>query len=113
MTEETIFGKILTGDIPCEEIYSDDYCLAFKDIEPQAPIHILIIPRKSIKSLNEVEATDKSLLGHLLLVAKKIANNQGLENWRTVINTGEGAGQTVFHLHLHIMGGRSLQWPPG
>ena len=113
MPQETIFSKILKGDIPCDEIYSDEYCLAFRDIQPQAPIHILLIPRKGIISLREAEDKDQPLLGHLLLVAAKIAKKEGLENWRTVINTGAKAGQTVFHLHLHIIGGRSLSWPPG
>jgi len=113
MTEETIFSKILKGEIPCDELYSDELCMAFKDIQPQAPIHILIIPRKKIRSLIEVEIEDKELLGHLLLVSAKIAKREGLENWRTIINTGEEAGQTVFHLHIHIIGGRKLLWPPG
>ena len=113
MNEETIFSKILKGDIPCDEVYSDEYCLAFRDIQPQAPIHILLIPREPIISLREAQEKDQILLGHLLLVAAKIAKSEGLENWRTVINTGTKAGQTVFHLHLHIIGGRSFQWPPG
>tara|TARA_B100000700_G_C14857847_1_gene767150 strand:- start:496 stop:837 length:342 start_codon:yes stop_codon:yes gene_type:complete len=113
MKEETIFSRILKGEIPCDEIYSDELCLAFKDIQPQAPTHIIVIPRKSIPSLKEIEDDDKNLLGHLLLVTSKIAKKEGLENWRTIINTGESAGQTVFHLHLHIIGGRKLSWPPG
>ena len=113
MAEETIFSKILKGDIPCDEVYSDEHCLAFRDIEPQAPTHIILIPRKVITSLLEAEEKDGELLGHLLLVAAKVAKKEGLQDWRTVINSGAGAGQTVFHLHLHIMGGRSLNWPPG
>ena len=113
MSEETIFGKILKGDIPCDEVYSDDHCFAFRDIEPQAPVHILNIPRKAIKSLKAANESDKLLLGHMLFIAKIIAAQEGLENWRTVINTGAEAGQTVFHLHLHLIGGRDLQWPPG
>ena len=113
MNEETIFSKILKGDIPSDEVYRDEYCLAFRDIQPQAPIHILLIPRKAIRSLIEAEETDQNLLGHLLLVAAKVAKIEGLDNWRTIINTGSKAGQTVFHLHLHIIGGRSLSWPPG
>tara|TARA_Y100001968_G_scaffold333945_1_gene401609 strand:+ start:22314 stop:22655 length:342 start_codon:yes stop_codon:yes gene_type:complete len=113
MAEETIFSKILKGEIPCDEIYNDDLCIAFRDIQPQAPTHILIIPRKNIPSLKEVEDKDCSLLGHLLLISRKIAKEEGLEDWRTVINTGKSAGQTVFHLHIHIIGGRSLSWPPG
>ncbi len=113
MTEETIFSRILKGEIPCDEVYSDSVCLAFRDIQPQAPVHIIVIPRKAITSLGEAQAEDKELLGHLLLVSKKVAMQEGLDNWRTVINTGEESGQTVFHLHLHIIGGRPLQWPPG
>ncbi len=113
MTTKTIFSQILEGEIPCNEVYSDEYCLAFRDIEPQAPVHILIIPRKPIASLIEAEEKDTDLLGHLLLVAAKVAKQEHLSSWRTIINTGSEAGQTVFHLHLHLLGGRSLQWPPG
>tara|TARA_Y100001968_G_scaffold4256_1_gene3764 strand:- start:539 stop:874 length:336 start_codon:yes stop_codon:yes gene_type:complete len=109
----TIFDKIINGEIPCDEVYSDEKCLAFKDITPQAPTHILIIPRKAIPSLREIKKEDQELLGHLLLKGTEIANSVGLESWRTVINTGEEAGQTVFHLHIHIIGGRRLTWPPG
>ncbi len=109
----TIFDKILSGEIPCEEVFSDEKCLAFKDITPQAPTHILIIPRKPIPSLKDIKKEDQELLGHLLLKSTEVANAAGLENWRTVINTGEEAGQTVFHLHIHIIGGRKLNWPPG
>ena len=113
MPEETIFSRILSGDIPCDEVYNDEQCIAFRDIQPQAPVHILVIPRQAITSLREVELQDKELLGHLLLVVAQIAKKEGLDNWRTVINTGSKAGQSVFHLHLHIIGGRSLTWPPG
>tara|TARA_Y100001968_G_scaffold146187_1_gene133651 strand:+ start:520 stop:855 length:336 start_codon:yes stop_codon:yes gene_type:complete len=109
----TIFDKIISGEIPCDEVFSDEKCLAFKDISPQAPTHILIIPRKPIKSLKEIEKEDAELLGHLLIKGTEIANDAGLESWRTVINTGVEAGQTVFHLHIHIIGGRKLSWPPG
>ena len=109
----TIFDKILKGEITCDEVFSDEKCLAFKDITPQAPTHILLIPRKPIRSLNQIKEEDQELLGHLLLKATAIANAAGLESWRTVINTGEEAGQTVFHLHIHIIGGRELNWPPG
>ncbi len=113
MTEDTIFHKILRQEIPCEEVYSDELCLAFRDIEPQAPCHILIIPRKTIPSLNEVIKEDSNLLGHLLFIGAKIANEEGLKSWRTIINTGEESGQTVFQLHVHVIGGRKLKWPPG
>ena len=113
MADDTIFGKILRGEIPCDEVYSDERCLAFRDVAPQAPVHVLVIPRKPIESLREAEASDEALLGHLLLVAAKVAQQEGLADWRTVINTGAEAGQTVFHLHVHVIGGRSLSWPPG
>ena len=113
MADDTIFGKILKGDIPCDEVYSDDRCLAFRDIAPQAPVHVLVIPRQSIESLRSAEAADGGLRGHLLLVAAKVAKQEGLSDFRTVINSGAAAGQTVFHLHVHVMGGRSLAWPPG
>ena len=113
MADDTIFGKILKGDIPCDEVYSDDRCLAFRDIAPQAPVHVLVIPRQAIESLRSAEAADEGLLGHLLLVAAKVAKQEGLSDFRTVINSGAAAGQTVFHLHVHVMGGRSLAWPPG
>ena len=113
MTTQTIFGRILNGEIPCNEVYRDEWCLAFRDIEPQAPSHILIIPRKPIESLKLANDDDQKLLGHLLLIAKKVAKLENLESWRTVINTGSEAGQTVFHLHIHVIGGRPLKWPPG
>ncbi len=113
MGDETIFGRILSGAIPCDEVYSDEKCLAFRDIEPQAPVHILVIPRRRLSSLKDAMTEDAELLGHLLLVASLVANQEGLDDWRTIINTGEGAGQTVFHLHLHVIGGRPLTWPPG
>ena len=113
MSEKTIFGRILAGEIPCAEVYSDELCFAFRDIEPQAPVHILIIPRKPIESLKSATEKDQELLGHLLLIASKVAKQEGLEHWRTVINTGKESGQTVFHLHIHVIGGRILSWPPG
>ena len=113
MTEETIFSKILKGEIDCDEVHSDKICIAFRDIQPQAPVHILVIPRKAITSLETATIKDKDLLGHLLLVSAKIAKEEGLTDWRSVINTGARAGQTVFHLHIHLIGGRDLTWPPG
>ena len=113
MAGDTIFGRILRGEIPCDEVYSDDRCLAFRDVAPQAPVHVLVIPRKPIESLREAAAEDEALLGHLLLVAAKVAQQEGLSDWRTVINSGAEAGQTVFHLHVHVIGGRALDWPPG
>ena len=113
MADDTIFGKILRGDIPCNEVYSDEQCRAFRDVAPQAPVHVLVIPRQPIESLRSVAAEDTALLGHLLLVAAKVAKQEGLEDCRTVINSGAAAGQTVFHLHVHVIGGRPLEWPPG
>jgi histidine triad (HIT) family protein len=112
-SSDTIFGRILSGEIPCQEVYADDLCLAFRDVNPQAPVHVLVIPREPIAQLGEATAEHQALLGHLLLVAAKVARLEGLESWRTVINSGADAGQTVFHLHLHVIGGRPLAWPPG
>ena len=113
MPQETIFSKILRGEIPCDEIYQDEKCLVFRDIEPQAPVHFLVIPKKPLPSLIEAEDQDTELLGHLILIGSKVANKEGLRSWRTIINTGLEAGQTVYHLHIHIIGGRELAWPPG
>ncbi|EDX85513.1 hypothetical protein S7335_3214 [Synechococcus sp. PCC 7335] len=114
MPEDTLFSKIIRKEIPADIVYEDDQCLAFRDIAPQAPTHILVIPKKPIPKLSEAQEEDKSLLGHLLLVVSDIAREQKLENgYRVVINTGEEGGQTVFHLHLHLLGGRALGWPPG
>ncbi|AFY28656.1 histidine triad nucleotide-binding protein [Cyanobium gracile] len=112
-SSDTIFGRILRGEIPCQEVYADDLCLAFRDVNPQAPVHVLVIPREPIPQLGEATDEHRALLGHLLLVAAKVARLEGLESWRTVINSGAEAGQTVFHLHLHVIGGRPLAWPPG
>lgn len=111
---ETIFSKIIKREIPAKIVYEDDRALAFHDVNPQAPVHILVIPKQPIPMLSQVQPQDESLLGHLLLVAAKVAQDVGLEqNFRLVVNNGSGAGQTVFHLHLHILGGRSMAWPPG
>jgi len=109
----TIFSKVISGELPSDKVYEDDQCIAFRDIAPQAPTHILVIPRKSIPRLSEAEDIDGPLLGHLLLVAARVAKSEGLRDSRLVINDGAGAGQTVFHLHVHVMGGRHLTWPPG
>ena len=113
MANTTIFSKIIEGEIPCDKLYEDEYCIAFNDIAAQAPIHFLVIPKKRIINLLSCEDEDKNLLGHLLLVGKKIAISKNLDNWRTVINTGAESGQTVFHLHIHFLSGRPLKWPPG
>jgi histidine triad (HIT) family protein len=113
-TNETIFSKIIRKEIPATIVYEDDVCLAFKDIHPQAPTHVLIIPKKPIAKLSDSTAEDQALLGHLMLAAGKIAALLGVENaFRIAINNGAGAGQTVFHLHLHLLAGRPFQWPQG
>jgi histidine triad (HIT) family protein len=113
-TSDTIFGKIIRREIPADIVYEDDLCLAFKDVNPQAPVHVLVIPKQSIAKLSDAESQDHALMGHLLLTVKRVAAQLGLTNgYRTVINTGDDGGQTVYHLHLHILGGRSLTWPPG
>ena len=107
--EDTIFGKITRGEIPTEFLYEDNHCVAIRDINPQAPTHVLIIPRKPIPRLVDSEAEDQELLGHLLWVAGRVADKLGVgEAFRLVINNGEGGGQTVFHLHLHILAGREM-----
>lgn len=114
MSEDTIFGKIARGEAPAKIVYEDDHCLAFRDLFPAAPMHILLIPRKAIARLCDATEIDQALLGHMMLVAPKIAAQEGLgEKFRLVVNNGADAGQSVFHLHLHIIGGRSLSWPPG
>jgi histidine triad (HIT) family protein len=110
---DTIFGRILRGEIPCDQVYADEQCIAFRDVAPQAPVHILVIPREPVVNLLEAGPQDAALLGHLLLVAAQVARQQGLTAFRTVINSGAEAGQTVFHLHVHVIGGRPLAWPPG
>ena len=110
----TLFEKIINREIPADIVYEDELSLAFKDINPQAPTHILIIPKKSIEKLSDAKIEDQVLLGHLMLVAGKIAEQLNLDNtFRIIINNGAGAGQSVFHLHLHLMSGRPLSWPPG
>ena len=110
----TLFEKIINREIPADIVYEDELSLAFKDINPQAPTHILIIPKKPIEKLSDANIEDQALLGHLMLVAGKIAEQLNLDNtFRITINNGAGAGQSVFHLHLHLMSGRPLSWPPG
>ena len=111
---ETIFQKIIDKEIPADIIYEDEKSLVFKDINPVAPIHILIIPKKQIEKISDAEQTDQDLLGHLFLVAGKVARQLGVENaFRLVINNGAGAQQTVFHLHIHLIAEREFSWPPG
>ena len=111
---DTIFSKIINREIPADIVYEDDQCLAFRDVNPQAPMHILIIPKKPIPKIVDAQLDDQAVLGHLLLKAGEIAKQEGYgDAFRVVVNNGAGAGQTVFHLHIHILGGRSFSWPPG
>lgn len=111
---DTIFGKIIRREIPADIVYEDDLALAFKDVNPQAPTHILVIPKKPIPRLSESNQEDTELMGHLLMTVKKVAAQANLsKGYRVVINNGEDGGQTVDHLHLHILGDRSMSWPPG
>lgn len=115
MADDCLFCKIIAGDIPSNKVYSDDDVYAFHDIQPAAPTHILVIPKKHLSAVTAAEAADQALLGKMLLVANQIAADQGLaeSGFRYVINTGDQGGQTVYHLHLHILGGRQFSWPPG
>lgn len=112
---DCLFCKILAGDIPADKVYEDDKSFAFNDINPQAPHHVLIIPREHIESLNQVDESNEALIGHLCAVASKIAKDLGVSEggYRTVFNTNKDAGQEVFHIHLHLLAGRKLSWPPG
>jgi histidine triad (HIT) family protein len=111
---DCLFCKIAAGSIPAKLVSEDDRAIAFRDINPQAPTHVLIVPRKHIASLNDLTDDDAALVGHLHVVARKIAAAEGIsEGYRTLFNTGPGSGQTVFHIHLHLLGGRPLGWPPG
>lgn len=111
---KTLFEKIIDKEIPASIVHEDEHCVAFRDINPGAPTHVLLVPRKPIAKLSDATAADQALLGHLLLASGKIAAQLGVgDAFRLVVNNGAGAGQSVFHLHLHIIGGRPLKWPPG
>jgi histidine triad (HIT) family protein len=110
---DTIFGRIARGEMPADTVYEDDRAVVFRDINPQAPTHLLVIPRRGIARLSDTGEDDEALLGHLMLVAARVARDAGLRDYRLVLNDGAGAGQSVFHLHLHVLGGRPLHWPPG
>lgn len=111
---DTIFAKILRKEIPADIVYEDEFCIAFRDVNPQAPVHVLVIPRKPIPGIGEAVEAEKELLGHLLWTARNVAEALELdEGYRLVINNGKNGGQTVHHLHIHILGGRALSWPPG
>jgi histidine triad (HIT) family protein len=111
---ECVFCRIVAGDIPARKVHEDDDLLAFHDLQPQAPVHVLLIPRRHIASLNEAEPADAALLGRLLLAARRIAEDLGTgSGYRVVNNCGSSAGQSVFHVHFHLLGGRTMGWPPG
>ena len=112
---ETVFSRIIRREIPAEIVHEDDLCVAFDDINPQAPTHVLIIPRKEIANVDAMEDDDVALIGHLFRVGRDLARSRGLDKagYRLVINNGAAAGQTVWHLHVHLLGGRNLTWPPG
>jgi histidine triad (HIT) family protein len=113
--DECLFCRIIEGKIPAKIVYKDESAVAIEDIQPHAPTHLLVIPRKHLASLLDATPEDEALLGHLTLVASRLAHERGLDSkgYRTVVNTGAGAGQSVFHLHVHMLGGRSFHWPPG
>lgn len=115
MSDETIFSKIIRGELPCDKVYETDEVLAFRDINPAAPVHVLVIPKKPIVNVGQAEDDDALLLGKLMLAAKEVARQEGLEEsgFRLVVNNGAEVGQTVFHLHVHVLGGRAFSWPPG
>lgn len=112
---DTIFGKIIRKEIPAKVVHEDEHCLAFHDVSPQAPVHVLVIPKKPIESIEQLTSEDASLLGHLWLTIQQVARQLNLANdgYRVVVNCGKDGGQSVDHLHFHILGGRSLKWPPG
>ncbi len=111
----TLFEKIIAREIPADILYEDEHCIAFRDINPQAPVHVLVVPRKPVVNVASAEAEDAELLGQVLMAAKKVAEQEGIAagGYRLVLNNGAEAGQTVFHLHCHVLGGRSFSWPPG
>lgn len=113
MSDNCLFCKISKGEIPADILFADDDVLAFRDIAPQAPVHFLVIPRKHIAGPAAVTAADDLLIGKMMRVGSEVAQQEGIEQYRVVFNNGEQAGQTVFHIHMHILGGRSLTWPPG
>jgi len=114
MTTDCLFCRIIRGEIPSKKVYEDEHTFAFEDIDPKAPTHVLVIPKKHVVGLKEAGEAEAELLGRCHLAAAAIARQRGIENgYRTVLNVGPGAGQSVFHLHVHLLGGRTLSWPPG
>jgi histidine triad (HIT) family protein len=112
---DCLFCKIVAGEIPAEKIYEDDHVIAFRDIAPKAPTHVLVIPRRHVSTLNDLRPDDAELVGRMYLAAREVAHQEGIaeDGYRTVVNCNSGAGQTVFHIHLHLLGGRAMTWPPG
>jgi histidine triad (HIT) family protein len=114
VAEKTIFKRIIDGEIPAKRIHDDEHCLAFHDVNPQAPVHVLVIPKREIASLADVTPADRELLGHIWTTIPQLARQLGLANgYRVVVNCGRDGGQSVDHLHFHVLGGRALSWPPG
>ena len=111
---DCLFCKIIAGEIPSNKVYEDEHTYAFEDLDPKAPTHVLIIPKQHLRGLKEAQESDAEIIGRCHLVAAKIARDRNIENsYRTVLNVGPGSGQSVFHLHVHLLGGRNLSWPPG
>jgi histidine triad (HIT) family protein len=115
MTEETLFTKIRDREIPSDIVYEDEEIFAFRDINPQAPTHVLVVPKEVIPTVNDLDAEHAGLVGRMVLVAQQIAREEGIaeSGYRLVMNTNDEGGQTVFHIHLHVIGGRTMEWPPG
>jgi histidine triad (HIT) family protein len=114
MPDKTVFKRIIDREIPADIVYEDEQCLAFRDIDPRAPTHVVVIPKREIRSLNEIQPQDEPLIGHLLVVIQQLAKKLALANgYRVVANCGPDAGQSVDHIHFHLLGGRRLTWPPG
>jgi histidine triad (HIT) family protein len=111
---DSLFLKIINREIPADIVYEDEHCIAFRDINPQAPVHVLVVPRRPLAKVSDARPEDQALLGHLLLAANRVASEQGFgESFRLVINNGADAGQSVFHVHVHVLAGRRFAWPPG
>lgn len=112
---QSIFLKIMSGEIPADILFEDDQCICIRDINPQAPFHVLVVPRKALRGVSDLTTEDVSLVGHLMMVCKHVANEAGFgeEGYRIVVNNGSLAGQTVDHLHVHVLAGRPMKWPPG
>ena len=110
---DCLFCKIASGEIPSKKVHEDEHLVAFEDLHPRAPMHVLIVPREHVASLAEAGEGQEAMIGRLFLAAARIARQRGLDSFRTVVNAGAGAGQTVFHLHVHVLGGRTMEWPPG